>query len=357
MQLSIPESKLQTGSQVVSLYQQLLERIKGLPGVESVGATQALPLSESGGVRPYLIEGRPVPEPGKEPLAQYRIVTPDYFRTMGIKLLRGREFVPEDTEQAPGAIIVNETFARRNWPGEDPVGRRVRHGADPAQNPSLTVVGVVDNVRHFGLGTEADPEMYWAHAQVSLLNRPTLERWKRSMTLVARTSSDPANLVGAVRREVLSLDKDLPIYNVKTLEERLDKSLARPRFNTLLLAVFAAVALMLAAVGLYGVMYYSVTQRTHEIGLRMALGAQASDILRLVVGQGMALALAGVIIGVAAAFAVTRVMSSLLFGVEATDPATFAIISLLLIIVALVASYIPARRATKVDPMVVLRYE
>jgi putative ABC transport system permease protein len=243
-------------------------------------------------------------------------------------------------------MVINETFARRYFPGEDAIGKLLNIG-DPQTSPWRMIVGIVKDVRHEGLDTEAYPQMYAPLAQVS----------RRAMTLVARTSREPLSLVPNVRQELSGLDKDQPLYNVRTMEQVLAQSISRQRFQMLLIAIFASVGLVLASVGIYGVISYSVTQRTHEIGIRMALGAQGRDVLRMIIGQGMLLTLIGVGVGLAVAFLLTRVMASLLYGVSATDPLTFIAVSVLLTLVALLACFIPARRAMKVDPMEALRYE
>jgi putative ABC transport system permease protein len=267
---------------------------------------------------------------------------------MSIPLLAGRPFNDQDTDKTRNVVIVSETMARRFWPGEEAIGkrlaaRRVRSDADWIQ-----VIGIVKDVRQFELNAEPRPQMYITYRQPAFF---------AAEDLVVKTDVDPASMAAAVRKAVWEIDKDQPISNIKTMEEILADSIARQRFSMLLLGVFAGVALLLAAVGIYGVMSYSVAQRTHEIGIRMALGAQTGAVLKLAVGYGLKLVVAGVLIGLVAAFALTRLMSSLLFGITPTDPATFALISLLLVGVAAVASYIPARRATKVDPLIALRYE
>jgi putative ABC transport system permease protein len=354
-QLSLPEGRYVEDRQVVAFYQQLIERFTHLPGVESIGATNALPTSGSGGVRPLSIEGQPLPEPGKGAIAQYRLVSPGYFSAMKIPLLQGREFTVRDGDQAPGVVIINQALARKFFPNEDPVGKRVTLGG--FADAWGEVVGVVGDVRHWGVTSEEEPEMYWAYSQSWLARSPTLGRLRRSLTVVIRTSGKPEELTQAVRREVTALDKMLPVSNLKTMEERMGASLSRQRFNALLISIFATLALLLAALGLYGVMSYSVSRRTNEIGIRMALGAQTGDVLKLVIREGMTLALVGIAIGLIVAFALTRLMSKLLFGVSATDPLTFVVIASILTMAALLACWLPARRAAKVDPMAALRYE
>jgi putative ABC transport system permease protein len=344
MNIAMPESKYPTSQQQTQFLGELLRRIKNVPGVEHASAVEPLPLSSSDLVLSFVIQGQPPADPGAKTSANWRTVGPDYFHTMNIPLARGRYFTEQDDERSQKVIIINQSMAERYFPDKDPLGQQLTIGYNRA---TCEIVGVVGDVRHLGLDTEAGAEMYTPFSQTP---------WE-AMSLVLRTSSEPASVVAAVRGQVESLDSEMPVSGVRTMETILSNSVASPRFNMMLLAIFAAVALVLAAVGIYGVISYSVTQRTHEIGIRMALGAKETDVLRMVVGQGMVLAMIGVAAGLAGAFAVTRLMSKLLYGVSTTDPATFALISLLLVAVAVVSSYIPARRATRVDPMVALRYE
>ncbi len=355
LKLELPEARYPEEKQVVAFHDELTARIARLPGVAAVGATNALPVSGSGGVKPVHFDDRPHPEPGKEPFAQYRLVSPDYFRAMSIPVLRGRDFAARDDGAAPGVVIINQAMARRFWPDQDPLGKRIALGG--WNDLTGEVIGVVGDVRHWGKDVEPAPEMYWDHRQSWLARGPTLRRHRRALTFVVRSSSDPEPLVRAIRGEVAAMDAELPLSDIKTMEERVGASLAAARFKTLLLGIFAAVALVLAGIGLYGVMSYAVTQRTRELGIRMALGARAPDVLRLVVGQGLRLVLVGLAIGLAIAVAGTRLLSALLFEVKPTDPAVFALLSFLLVVVALLACYLPARRATRVDPTVALRYE
>jgi putative ABC transport system permease protein len=275
------------------------------------------------------------------------LASPGYFATLGIPLLKGRLFTEQDDEKAPRAVVVNQTLAQRFFPGEDAVGRRLRLGDGRAEQPWQTIVGIVQDVKTEGLDVENRPQIYRSILQTSNLQ----------LTLVIRTASDPGALTEAVRREVRAVDADLPVFGIRTMEQVMQAAVSQRRFAMIMLVVFAFIALTLSAVGIYGVMAYTVTQRTHEIGIRMALGAQGSDVLRMIITQGLILTFAGMAVGLAGAFVLTRFLSSLLFGVGARDPLTFACISLLLSIVALAACYIPARRAMKVDPMVALRYE
>ena len=312
--------------------------------------TTFLPLSFSGMNFAFSVEGRAAPGDMDLPLAVYRVVSPDYFRAMGISLQRGRVFESRDTAEAPPVMVVNRRLAENFWPSEDPTGKRMKIGPADSPNAWATVAGVVGDVRQTGLYGEQNFEIYVPYAQ---------ERrgFVAPRDLIVRTTGDPASLIGAVREAVWSVDKDQPISNVRMMDQVLAAAVSRERFQTLLLALFATLALVLACVGLYGVISYAVVQRTHEIGVRMALGAQAGDVVRLVINQGMLLTLIGLVIGVTGAFAVTRVMTEMLFGVTATDPLTFAGVPLVLSVIAFLACYIPAWRATKVDPLVALRYE
>ena len=355
LRLELPGARYPEESQVTAFREELTARIARLPGVAAVGATNALPISGSGGVKPVHFEGRPLPAAGEAPVVQYRLISPDYFRAMRIPIVSGRDFDRRDGGPAPGVVIINQAMARRFWPDEDPLGKRVSLGG--WDDLTGEVIGVVGDVRHWGKDVQAEPEMYWDQAQSWLARGPTLRRHRRALTLVVRASGDPDALVRSIRSEVAGVDAELPVSDIKTMEERLGASLAAARFKTLLIGIFAAVALFLAGIGLYGVMSYAVAQRTQELGIRMALGARAPDVARLVVGQGLRLVLGGVAVGLAVALAVTRVLSRLLFEVTPTDPTTFAVLTLLVVGVALLACYLPARRATRVDPMVALRYE
>ena len=345
MRLSLPAAQYPAGPSRAAFFQQVIARLQSTPGVQSAAALSRLPLTPGNSGRGLTIDGRPNDGDSDGPSADYRVISPDYFRAMGIPFSKGRDFTERDTADAPGVVIINETMARRYWPDEDPLGKRLR--IDTTGDPWMEIVGVVGNVRHFGLDSQSKAEIYVPYFK---------DPWP-FMTLVVRSASDLASLPGMMRNEVWAVDRDLPVPDIKTMDQLLTGSVSGRRFNMLLLGIFAAVALVLAAVGIYGVMSYSVTQRTHEIGIRMALGATQSDVLKLVVRQGMTLALIGVGTGLVASFALTRVLTSLLFAVGATDPATFAIISALLTGVALAACLVPARRAMKVDPMIALRYE
>ena len=355
LRLRLPDAKYREAAQTTSFLKEVMRRVATLPGVEGVSVTTGFPLGR-GGENGYWIEGQPEPrQPGDWPVAVTQSVSEDYHQTLGIALLTGRQFTKQDTADAPPVVMVDEDFVRRHFPNGQPsgvIGQRLRFGGDG--EPWREVVGVVRHVRHFGLDEEGRAGIYRPWTQI---NPKWLADFTRAMDLVVKTSAEPIGLVPAIKREVQAVDKDQPLANVRTLESLVIQSIAPRRFSLVLLGIFALLALLLGAIGLYGVMSYAVTQRTREIGIRTALGAQQSDVLKLVVGRGMKLALVGVGVGLAGSFALTRVMSSLLFGVSTTDPATFAAVTLLLTSVALVACYIPARRATKVDPMIALRYE
>lgn len=351
-QISLPSNY--KDPQIVDFYRQLLERLRALPGVNAAGATMTLPLRQSGGGfwGGLNIEGRPAAGREAIPIVSFVQVTPGYFRAMGIPLLKGREFSELDnSSQSPKAAIVNATLARRFFSDSDPVGKRLCMGEDCSKGPWLTVVGVVGDAALESLTDPRFPQVYSPQA-------PGVEGGVAgTMELALRTSSDPLRLASTVAHAVHELDKNQPVAHIETLDQVVSASLAQPRFNTLLLAAFAALALLLAAVGIYGVISYSVAIRTKEIGIRMALGATRADVLRLVVGHGMRLALAGAAIGLAGALILARLMSSLLYGVKPGDPPTFLAAFAALVSVALLACYIPARRATTVGPVAALRQE
>jgi putative ABC transport system permease protein len=345
--LSLPNKY--SNPQAVAFFERLQERLQNIPGAHSASVTFALPFSRSRIGTDLDIEGRPV-APGDRPQIDCQIVLPDYFRTMGIRLIRGRDFSARDDLNARPVAIINETLARRFFPNEDPLGKRLRPdiAAGPGDVPMREIIGVVSDVRYRSLTLDVPPEVYMPYPQLPLTT---------GMWIALRTDADPRGFISAARAEVQALDKDLPVFEVKTLDQYLSGAMAYPRFNMLLLLLFASLALLLTAVGLYGVISYSVTQRTYEIGVRRALGAQTHDVLKLVVKQGMKLTLIGALLGLGGALALTRLLQTLLFGVSVTDPPTFAVIVLLLIAVALLACWVPARQAAKVDPMTALRCE
>ena len=348
--VALLHNKYPTDEQVATSYSQILERAAAVPGVLSAGAISDLPLSGSSTSDYFTIEGRPPIAKEAEPLTEYRLVTPRYFESMGIPLLAGRDVAETDTKQSPNVVVINDTFARRHFAGENPLGHRLK--LQGQERDPLLIVGVVGDVRDFGLDEQPTPGAY-----VPFLQDPLSKTYSRSMTIVARTKSDPGAMAGSLRAVLTSMDKSLPVTALKPMTDYLRDSLARRRFNMVLLSAFSGIALVLAAIGIYGVISYGVAQRTREMGIRMALGAQSRDVLKLVVRQAMTLTLGGVVIGLLASFALTRLMKSLLFSVSVTDPLTFAVIAVLLTLIALLACLIPAVRATKVDPLVALRYE
>ena len=346
--LALPNEKYEDDALKAQFFKQVVERASGLPGVEAAAAISHLPLSGKEEIDGFSVEGRTNPvEAAQVQTADFRVITPDYFRAMRIPLLKGRFFTEQDRENTPYSMIIDESFARRFFPDEDPLGKRINE--DGSRNPHgfAVIVGVVGGVKHTDVKAEARPTMYVPANQ---------SPWE-SMMLVVRSSGDPAALTAALREQVLAVDKDQPLSEVATMEQRFSKAVAPQRFNLMLVGLFAGLALLLATVGVYGVIAYSVTQRAQEMGVRLALGASSRDILRLVIGQAMRTSLFGVGLGLIAAVGLTRVMTSLLFEVSTTDPVVFAALSALLIGVTLIASYIPARRATKVDPLEALRYE
>ena len=335
-------------SRRVIFFQQLLDRIRQIPGVESVGTASVLPLSGSNNWGSITIEGYEPAESGQNKiLADRRIAGAGYFETMMIPLISGRLFNQFDKQDAMPVTIIDQNMARTYWPGIDPIGKRLKMGGVDSKAPWLTVVGVVGNVKQYALDSDSRVALYFPHEQVPA----------GTMYITARTSGDPSGIVGPVTNDARAIDANVPVFDIRTMDQRISESLARRRFAMVSLGLFAVVAMTLAAVGIYGVMSYTVTQRTREIGIRMALGESSSGVLRLIVGKGMTLAAVGVGIGLGGALAATRMMASLLFGVSSTDPLTFAVISFLLAGVALGACFVPARRATRVDPMEALRYE
>jgi putative ABC transport system permease protein len=327
-------------------YDQLLRRLETLPGVAAVGATSKLPLSVDGDLHTeFALVGEPPFEKGKEPVANYRIVSPGYFGVIGMPLKRGRDFTARDDERAVGVVVVNEAFARRFFSNREVIGQRITT-AGRTDKPQ-EIIGVVGDVIDDDFSPVAPPYLYAAYAQDS----------RTEMGIVVRTAGEPTSIAAAVRKEVTNLDPTQPVFYFKTIERIAHEWNAPERIMTVMMSVFAGIALLMAVVGLYAVMAYAVLQRTHEIGVRLALGAQARNILRLIAGQGLKLTLIGLALGLAGALALTRVMSPLLYRVSAVDPTTFILISLLLLCVALLACWLPARRATKVDPMIALRGE
>jgi putative ABC transport system permease protein len=331
-------------------YQQAIERLQALPGVQSAAAITFIPLTLAKGRKGFTIEGRAPSGPGQIPLASYDIVTPEYFKTMRVPLIEGRDFSWSDSPQTQPVVIVNEAMAKRYWPGEDPLGKRFHQAGPDDKFPWITIVGVVANVREFSPTVEPEPTMYFPIAQFTYADG-ILRDW------VVRTNGDPARVGSSVRSAIRQVDKNLPITRIRTMEDVRSLSLASQRMHLLLFGLFGALALALASVGIYGVLAYNVAQRTREIGIRLALGADGKAVLLLVVGEGIRLAALGILLGVIGALALTRLMSGMIYGISSTDPATFFAVAALLGFVAVAACYIPARRAMRVDPMVALRYE
>jgi putative ABC transport system permease protein len=348
MKIQLPELKYPDQARRSSFYTEITRRVQTLPGVQSAAIASNLPLTYDGDSILIATEGRADPPPDQRRDVVTRVVGPRYFETMGIALVAGREFTEKDKEDSPWGVVISEMTARYFWPGENPIGKRLKPGTSASTSRWREVIGVAEDVRQNDFVAEPKLQMYLTYEQAD---------WFAPNALVVRTSVDPLSLGPAVRRTVWEIDKDQPVSDIRSMEDIVSEAVARQRFSMLLLGIFASLALFLAAVGIYGVMSYSVAQRTREIGIRMALGAQRSDVLKMTIRHGLQLVFVGVVIGLAAAFVLTRVMSSLLFGVSATDPITFVAIPLLLMSVALLASYIPALRSMKIDPMVALRYQ
>jgi putative ABC transport system permease protein len=364
MRLALPEARYKENAQIENFYQQLLQRVKSLPGVESAGLTVGLPMN--GGIESSItMEGHEADSTEEKPVAVNLSVSPEYFRTMGIGLAEGRYLTEQDREGAQPVVVVDDTLASRFFPGGSALGKRLRLGGGPDGTGMkwMQIVGVVRHVKHYGPDEDGRVEIYRPFNQFSFTpDAPFLQgqpppTFPRGMSLAVRTNTDPTALTASIRNAVRELDPDQPISFVRTMDEIVSATISPQKFATWMLGLFAGTALLLAALGIYGVMAYSVTQRTHEIGIRMALGAARADVLRMILGQGMRLTLIGVGVGLVGAFLVTRVMSTMLFGVKATDPLTYGGVAVLLAAVALVSCLLPARRATKVDPMIALRYE
>jgi putative ABC transport system permease protein len=347
-QLSPAGPKFRENSDYITFYDQVVERARAIPGVISAATINTLPLSK-GPTIAFRVEGRPVLSVDKWIPTNFRTVSPDYFSTMSIPVLQGRNFTSDDRVGAPRRLMINQALAQRDFPDENAVGKRITLGSTDENNEPVwfEIVGVTANVRSLELREEAPPELYFSARQLPFA----------SMAVVVRSTVEPESLAPALRQAVAEVDRTVPAAQVRTMDHIVSESVTQPRFNLFLLGLFGGIALLLSAVGIYGVTAYTVTQRTHEMGIRLALGAQVSDILKLVLGQGMAVIGIGLVVGLVASFVLMRLMRSLLFGVRENDPLTFAAITLVLFLVALLACYVPARRATKVDPLIALRYE
>ena len=347
-ELSLPDAKYAETNHIVALYDKVLGRLQTLPGVEAAGIAKTVPLDGAPDSSSIRIIGRPAKSEVDRPFASYNLVSPGYFSAVGTPLLRGREFQATDTAVSTPIAIINRAMANKYWPGENPIGKQL--GLGSVRFPVMTIVGMVADVKDLSLRQQPGPEMYIPYSQKTYVSLLTMQ-------VALRSKTDPAFMLESARQAIRSIDPDLPIAKVATMTALVDNSMAQPRFAMLVLGSFGALALVLACIGMYGVISYSVAQRTREIGVRMALGAARRDVFRMVLGQGARLAGLGIAIGLVAALAVTRLMAGFLYGVKATDPLTFAGVSLLLVGIALLACYVPARRATRVDPMIALRYE
>ena len=345
--LILPGAKYREDDQEAAFFKQLLERVSALPGVQAAGVTATLPLSGGGWGRSLTVEGFPVLSVGRAPMIQHTVVSPNYFHTMGIQLLSGRDFTYADAKGSQPVTIIDERLAREYWPNSDPVGKRIRFGPPEDNEPWHTIIGVVNSVRHQTMQGDTRKSVYLSYFQIPV----------NGVSLVVRSDSEPRELIAGIRREVAQLDPNQPVSEILTMEEVVAESIWQPRLYAALFAVFAGGTLILALIGIYGVMAFLVLTRTHEIGVRMALGATGRDVFKLIVGRGMKLTAVGVLLGVGGAAALTRLMRSLLFNTSTTDPIVFVLISTLLSLAAFLACYLPARRASKVDPLVALRYE
>ena len=347
-QLSPAGPKFKGDPDYVAFYEQVLDRVSAIPGVQSAGVINVLPLT-AGPTIAFRVDGRPILTQDKWPPTEFRSVSSDYFRTMNIPVLQGRAFTKADDANAPRRLMINQALAQRDFPDENPLGKRLtfENNDQNSQPVWFEIVGVTANVRSLELREEPEPELYF-----SLQQNPFEHN-----AIVIRSTVEPGSIAPALRQAVAEVDRTVPVAQVKTMEHVVSESVTQPRFNLFLLGLFGSIALLLSAAGIYGVTSYTVTQRTHELGIRLALGAQVNDVLRLVLGQGLAVIGVGLVLGLAASFALMRLMRSLLFGVGENDPLTFTVITFVLFLVALIACYVPARRATKVDPLTALRYE
>jgi predicted permease len=344
LQFRLPQTKYSKPEDIARFFRDAIERVRAIPGVQSAALVRAVPFSGNGGTTGYVVEGHPEPDPASLPQARFHLVTPDYFKTMRIPLLKGRDFTDRDDLRTPLVAVINETLARRAWPNEDPIGKRL---TTPNTPTPVTVVGVVGDAKHYTATEAAFPQLYAAHYQVPLI----------FSSLVARTASAPMSIGNDVRKAIWSVDKDQPVWAVRSQQAQVDATQGQSRFLALLLGIFAGVALLLAGVGIYGVTSYGVAQRTHEIGIRLALGASGDRVLRDLVWRGGKLTLVAVAIGLAGAVLMGRFASSVLFGVQPTDPGALAGAAVMLAAVSLASTYLPARRASRVDPVVALAEE
>ena len=357
LRVSVSGTPESSSARRTAFYRAVLERLRNLPGVESASAINHLPLAGDIWGWPFRIDGRPVPPPGDAPTAAYRVVLPGYFRTMGLPLLAGRDFTDQDRRDAPGVVIVNQFTAARHWPGENPIGRRITLEDDADGKPVWqTIVGITKNAVQDQWAIPPEEEVYRPFLQMApYMDAPGPQY--AYLSFVVRTSGDPADLRAAAREQVRVLDANVPVSEVVTMTDVVAQSNSRPRFYLLLLVTFAAVAVVLAAVGIYGVMSYSVSRRTQEIGVRIALGAGRGEVVGMIVREGLAMAAAGSAVGLAGSFALTRLMARILYGVGPTDAVTFVAVPVLLALVAIAASWVPARRAVRIDPIAALRNE
>ena len=347
MRIVVPAARYSNPDQVRSFYREVLRRVSALPGVTEVGANNGIPLSGAGGSGTTTIDNPAFPDDRGTPEADQRIVTPGYFEAMGMTMLGGRMFDERDNDTGQPVAIIDETMAKTFWPNEDPIGKRIKRGGPQSTQPWLTIVGVARHVRYRTLEEPSRVQLYLPHAQA-----PTT-----AMSLAIKTRLEPRTLANSVQREVIAVDPEQPVWSIRTMDELMATSVMRRQLIMTLLTLFAGIALMLAAVGIYGVILYWVTQRSHEIGIRVAIGASRLDVLKMVLGQSMSVVLIGVVIGLVGAAALTQVMATLLYDVSATDAVTFASYSAALILVGLLASYLPARRATRIDPVTMLRQQ
>jgi putative ABC transport system permease protein len=344
LQFRLPQTKYSKPEDIARFFKSAIENVRAVPGVQSAALVRAVPFSGNGGLTGYAVEGKPAPDPAQLPQARFHLVTPDYFKTLKIPLLKGRDFTDRDDLQTPLVSVVSDTFAKREWPGEDPIGKQF---TTPNTQGALTVVGVVGDAKHYTATEPAIPQLYVPHYQVPLI----------FSSLVARVSGPPMAVTNDVKKAIWAVDKDQPVWTVRSLQSQVEATQGQPRFLALLLGIFAGVALLLAGVGIYGVTSYGVAQRTHEIGIRLALGASGERVLREVVGRGVRLTLIAVAIGLAVAVAMGRLASAVLFGVTPVDPTALVGAAAMLGVVSIVACYIPARRASRVDPVVALVQE